>query len=130
MAETKTKHSKYPPPVSLRLTFEERTRLEQDAIGMSLSAYIRSRLFDNKTSPRRKRQKVRIKDHKILAQLLGLLGQSRIASNLNQLAKASNKGALPVTTDIEKEIKEACAYVKHIREMLIEALGLQPEGRQ
>lgn len=31
---------KYPPPFSLRLTFEERTRLEREAGAQSLGAYI------------------------------------------------------------------------------------------
>lgn len=41
---------KYPPPFSLRLTFEERERLERDAAGMSLGAYIRSRLLSEMTA--------------------------------------------------------------------------------
>ena len=32
------------PPFSLRLTFEERAKLERDAAGMALGAYMRSRL--------------------------------------------------------------------------------------
>jgi hypothetical protein len=37
--------------VSLRLSFKEKARLQQDAAGMSLSAYIRSRLFDPENPP-------------------------------------------------------------------------------
>ncbi len=36
---------KTPPPFSLRLSFEERARLERDAGDMPLGAYIRERLF-------------------------------------------------------------------------------------
>ena len=43
-----------PPPFSLRLTFEERARLERDAGDMPLGAYIRSRLFDQPAGDRRK----------------------------------------------------------------------------
>ena len=45
------------PPFSLRLTFEERAKLERDAAGMALGAYIRSRLLDPETVAPRKRGK-------------------------------------------------------------------------
>ena len=122
------KTSKYPPPISLRLTFEERTKLEQAATGMSLSAYIRTRLFGEDVSPRKKRHKSRIKDHETLSQLLGALGQSRIANNLNQLAKAVNMGTLPVTPDVEKDIQEACTHIRHMRTALMNALHYRESG--
>jgi hypothetical protein len=59
------------PPFSLRLTFEERAKLERDAAGMALGAYIRSRLLDPETVAPRKRGKFPVKDHQALAQLLG-----------------------------------------------------------
>lgn len=80
------------PPFSLRLTFEERAKLERDAAGMALGAYIRSRLLDPETVAPRKCGKFPVKDHQALAQLLGLLGQSRLANNVNQLARAANTG--------------------------------------
>lgn len=83
-----------PAPLSLRLTPEDRERLESDAVGMSLGAYIRWRLFDPDRPPPRHRGKAPVKDHQALSAVLGQLGQSRIASNLNQLAKAANAGAL------------------------------------
>lgn len=122
------KASKYPPPISLRLTFEERTKLEQAATGMSLSAYIRTRLFGEDVSPRKKRHKSRIKDHEVLSQLLGALGQSRIANNLNQLAKAVNMGTLPVTPDVEKDIQEACSHIRRMRTALMNALHYREDG--
>ena len=94
--------NKRPAPFSLRLTFEERARLEKDATGISLSAYIKWRIFDPDKPPPRKRGKAPVKDHKVLAALLAKLGQSRLASNLNQLAKAVHTGSLPVTPDTEK----------------------------
>ncbi len=120
--------SKYPPPISLRLTFEERTKLERAATGMSLSAYIRTRLFGEDVSPRKKRHKSRIKDHETLSQLLGALGQSRIANNLNQLAKAVNMGTLPLTPDVEKDIQEACTYIRQMRTALMNALHYREDG--
>lgn len=117
--------NKRPAPFSLRLTFEERARLEKAASGISLSAYIKWRIFDPDKPPPRKRGKAPVKDHKVLAALLAKLGQSRLASNLNQLAKAVHTGSLPVTPDTEKDIRRAAQDVHDMRALLILALGLK-----
>ena len=116
-----------PAPFSLRLTFEQRARLEAEAVGMSLSAYIHWRLFDAASPPPRRRGKHPVKDHQALAQVLGLLGQSRLSSNLNQLARSANTGSLPVTPDTEAALMSAAADVQEIRRLLIEALNLGAE---
>jgi len=119
------KLAKYPPPFSLRLTFEQRTRLEQEAGTMGLGAYIRSQLFGaDEGAGRRTRTRYPVKDEQALARVLGELGQSRIANNLNQLAKAANIGSLEVTLETETELQEACAAIQAIRRDLIAALGL------
>jgi hypothetical protein len=112
------------PPFSLRLTFEERAKLERDAAGMALGAYIRSRLLDPETVAPRKRGKFPVKDHQALAQLLGLLGQSRLANNVNQLARAANTGSLAVTPDTEEALLSATADINHMRQLLIQALDI------
>jgi hypothetical protein len=114
------------PPFSLRLTFEQRARLEQEAAGSSLSAYIHERLFGAEAPPaRRKRGKSPVKDQQAIAELLAKLGQSRLSSNLNQLARLANLGALPVTPDTETAIIEAADDIAAMRKLLIEALGLE-----
>ena len=115
-------------PFSLRLTFEERAQLEKDAAGMSLSAYIRTRLFDSEAPKRRTRGKHPVKDHTELGKLLGELGRSRIANNINQLAKAVNSGSLEVSPDTEQSIKDSCGDINWIRRTLIVALGLLAEN--
>lgn len=115
---------KRPPPFSLRLTFEERAKLEQDAAGMSLGGYIRSRLLDPSRTPPRRRGKFPVKDHRALAQLLAMLGQSRLANNVNQLAKAANSGSLPVTPETEEALLTAAREVAQMRELLMKALGV------
>ena len=99
---------KYPPPFSLRLTHEERARLLADAGRKPLSAYIRERLLGENDAPRKRQNNSPIKDHEALGRVLGALGRSRLASNLNQLAKAVNTGSLPVTPETEANLKEAC----------------------
>lgn len=124
----KDKQKKQIAPFSLRLTFEERAQLEKDSAGMSLGAYIRSRLFDSEAPKRRTRGKHPVKDHKELGKLLGELGKSRIANNINQLAKAANSGSLEVSPDTEKAIQKSCGDIQWIRRSLIAALGLITEG--
>lgn len=111
-------------PVSLRMTFEEKANLERAAAGMSLSAFIRWRLFDPDAPAPKSRGKHPVKDQRALAQLLALLGQSRIANNLNQLAKAANSGSLPVTPETEAALMHASLEVMAMRRMLMRALGL------
>lgn len=110
------------PPFSLRLTFEERARLEELAGDMPLGSYIKEKLFDR---PLRKRARLRrpVKDEQSLAKLLGMLGQSRIANNLNQIARAVNIGTLPVTPETERDIRRACAEIQLMRMELLRALG-------
>jgi len=111
----------YDPPFSLRLSFEERARLNVLAEGEPLGTYIRDRLLD--AAPKRK--KLSVNDRNALLRVLGILGQSRIANNLNQLAKAANTGSLPVTPETESALIEAARDVTFMRRMLIEALGLE-----
>jgi hypothetical protein len=111
-------------PVSLRMTFEEKANLEKAAAGMSLAAYIRWRLFAPDMPPPRTRGNFPLKDHKALAQLLALLGQSRLANNVNQLARAANTGSLAVTPDTEEALMSATADINHMRQLLIQALDI------
>ena len=110
-------------PFSIRFTFEERAALERAAAGQSLGSYIRSKLFDGDLTPRRTRGHRPVKDHTALARVLGALGQSRLSSNLNQLAKAAHIGALHVTPELEEELFNACAQIREIRTDLLKALG-------
>jgi len=120
-------NGKAPSPISLRLTKEERAALEHAAAGQSLSAHIRSCLFGENTSTRKRQRRVPVKDEIALAQTLGLLGRSKVASNLNQIAKAANCGALILDQETAAQIDEAHAHVVEMRAMLIRALGLIEE---
>ena len=74
--------------------------------------------------PPRTRGKAPVRDHILLSQLMALLGQSRLSSNVNQLAKAANSGSLPVTPETESDLRHACRDIAEIRRMLMQALGL------
>lgn len=128
-AQQKDTSKKAPPPFSIRFTFEERARLEQAAGDMPLGAYIREKLFEGELAPRRTRGRSPVKDHGELARVLAALGASRLASNLNQIARAAHIGALPVTPELAEELEEASRDIRKMREGLMKALGFPaPEG--
>ena len=62
-------------------------------------------------------------DHALLGQALALLGASRLSSNMNQIAKAAHMGALPVTPELNADLDAACAEIKVMRRVLMQALG-------
>ena len=120
-------------PFSLRLSAEERAKLEQAAGETPLAAYIKFRLFNNLPDlasyrPRRPGGRPAT-DTKLIAKLLAALGDARLASNLNQLAKHANMGTLEVSPDTERELLAACAEVHAMRRDLVAALGLKADSR-
>jgi len=118
------KRKKRPAPFSLRLTYKERARLEAAAGYMPLGAFIKGRLFDGlPVVPRQNRAPKA--DRTIIAKLLGALGHSRLSANMNQIAKAANIGALPVTPDLESDLKAACTDIAVMRQSLLKALGVK-----
>jgi len=119
----KLSRSKYPPPFSLRLTFEERAKLDALRGDIPLSQYIREELLGEDAAPRKRRGRHPVKDHEALGRVLGALGSSRLSQNLNQLARAVNTGSLPVSDAVEQELQEACAAVQDLRDDLLRALG-------
>lgn len=112
-----------PSPLTLRLTSDERAKLEELAAGMTLSAYVRACVFAEEGKRRKRRPKNAIEDKHAAAEALALLGQSRIASNLNQLAYHANIGALIVGEVERAHIAEANDHLVAIRSLLMDALG-------
>lgn len=110
-------------PVTLRLSHDERAKLEELADGMTMSAYIRACIFAKDVERRKHRPKNVIEDKKAAAEALALLGQSRIASNLNQLAYHANVVAFIEDEEVKAQILEAHEYVSEIRRVLMKALG-------
>jgi hypothetical protein len=128
IATEKAEKPKYPPPFSLRLTYAERARLESEAGDKPLGAYIRERLLGDDAAPRKRRGNSPVRDKEALGRVMGALGQSRLSSSLNQLAKAVNTGSLPVTPETEADLQEACRAVASMRDDLLRAFGKVPEG--
>lgn len=119
--------SKRPAPFSLRLSEDERARLIGEAAGAPLGTYLKAKLLGD-APVRARRTGLAVEDRKALGQVLGVLGSSRIANNLNQLAHAANVGALPVSPELEADLMATLAEVREIRRLLLAALGLKPDG--
>lgn len=111
-------------PFCMRLAFEERARLEQEAGGQPLGPYIRSRLFERPLPRKRKKRKKASQSEKILAQILQAIGKSRSASNLNQLAKAHNSGSLQLDPETLKLLQDACKAEIRTRHAILRELGV------
>ncbi|WP_299628108.1 hypothetical protein [uncultured Tateyamaria sp.] len=110
-------------PLTLRLTPAERERLKVLAAGMTFSAYARACLFAEDARTRAQAATDPVTNKKAMAEALALLGQSRIASNLNQLAYHANVGALIEDAETKEQIREANAHLLAIRTLLMEGLG-------
>lgn len=110
------------PPISVRVTPEERRLLVQRAGDAGLSAYVRHQLFgDGKRARAPRTPRPATRD---VAHILALLGESGIAASLTELAHAVSIGALPVMPETEKAIADACTAVTTMRNSLIAALGV------
>jgi len=109
-------------PVSIRLSADERSRLEAEAGRASLSEHIRARLFGE---DRRVRAIPAPKiEARQLAHVLAVLGQSELAPSLRELLRAVQIGDLPASGEIEASLTSACAATMEIRRSLMVALGL------
>lgn len=109
-------------PISIRLSADERSRLESEAGKLSLSEYIRARVFGDE---RRKRQVPAPKiEARQLAHVLAVLGQSELAPSLRDLLRAVQIGDLPSSEKTEARLAAACEATQQIRHHLMTALGL------
>ena len=116
--------SKSAPRITLRLSIEEDEKLKELSSGMAVSAYVRDQLFGSNVSRRKRRSHVPVKDQAAMSQALGLLGKTRIANNLNQLAHHANTGSLLIDDETLRQIDDAYSHVMAMRNSLIRALGL------
>lgn len=116
-----------PPILTLRLSDAERARLEQDAAGITLSAYARSKLFDGAKPLRRRTPTASVEDGEALTRALTMLGRSTEVAALKAMTKAVSNSRVQVSPETERALLEACATIDAIRKDLIAALGLKPE---
>ena len=120
-------------PFSLGLYDSERAQIERDAGNLPMGEYIRRKVLEGSEPPKRKRNPRRSHqptlDHKALAQLLGMFGQSEVFRGLLALSLAAQSGALPVDEELTDKLNGACEDVGWKRETLIVALGIKNQTR-
>jgi hypothetical protein len=114
-----------PSPISIRFSNSEKALLKARARGIPIGTFIKRIVLGDTVPARAGHARNAVQDQDSLSQLLGLLGKSHIANNLNQLAKAANFGSLPVTQETEADLRQACADVAAMRSLLMRALGLK-----
>lgn len=117
-----------PASLTLRLTADERERLERDSAGMSLSGYVRQQLFGDAAKPRRTRGKFPVKDHEALARVLSRLGRSELAMAVGGLLLAVEAKRLHLDNEQAKLLRSIENDLLFVRTNLIKALGLYPLG--
>ena len=121
-----SKSSKPLSPFTMRLNPQEREKLAQLAqdMNMSQAAFIRAKVFDG--LPLKQKKIAATLDHQTLAKLLMMLGESRIANNLNQLAKHANCGTLELDSkELEVQLNESYEAVIWMRQTLLQSMGLK-----
>jgi len=124
------KGKEYSPAFSIRLSKEERAKLDAAAGDMPIGTYIRSRLFDS-PSPRRHPRKHRPDiDRAALNKLLRELGRQHIASNLNRIMKAIEEGDLEIDEKLEMELRGFRAELRLLMRGIKKAMGKElPKGQ-
>ncbi len=112
-------------PFSIRLTASEKQLLIAKAGAISLGLFIRNRLLGDTAAPRASRRGAPAGDRNLLARILAMLGRSRLAESLGDLAAAAASGSLIFDPETKNLIRRACDDLHAMRLMLMQALGLR-----
>ena len=110
------------PPFSLRLSADERVRMERLARGMPLGAYIKACALDPKIAAKLHAQPQESR-RALLAQIIARLGS--VAETLKLIRAALDCGALDFEPETEGALRTACADLSAIKAMVMQALGLK-----
>lgn len=119
---TKEKASKR---LYIRLTVRERAELDRLSGNQTVSAYVREKALGKHAAKRITLRKPKMEDIQY-STLLANLGQSRLSSNVNQLAKHANMGTLDCSQNIEQQLEDASSAILAMRDALLMALGHRP----
>lgn len=121
-------------PISVRVTGDEKARLQEMAGAMAVSSFIRQTLLGEDVAKRPKRyikkQRKPNIDHTEIARLLGMFGQSELGRSMLALSLAAQTGDLDVTPEVSDKLEQACDDIHEIKVALIMALGIKPQGER
>ena len=119
---------KRPAPISLRLSYGEREKLEAMAGRQSLNGYIRRQLFGSNVKAQRRVSEHVLADRQIAAQLLRAIGNWDMRWALQELNLAVRDGVLHLDETTCAALRQACSDVAAMRQDLVKALGLKSEN--
>lgn len=123
MSNTSSRSIQKLSPLSIRLSAEERRALEARAGSVSLSAYVKSRLFGaTGGAVRAKARRVQM-DEAMAGRILAALGRASLVPNLAALAQAVQSGSLSADEETARHLQLACRDVAAMRALLMLALG-------
>lgn len=123
MSDLETPEKRRAPPFSIRFSEADYQRLDAHRQGMRRGTYIRAKVFDGVPL----KGVAAVGDRAALAQALALLGQSRYASNLNQIAHLAHIGALTFSPEEQEELAGALKHLAEIRSLLLKATGVRKD---
>ncbi|MCW0220179.1 MAG: hypothetical protein OJI67_17775 [Prosthecobacter sp.] len=123
------RNDKYGLPFSMRLSPEERARLDVLAGDMPIAAYMRSRLFDT-PSPRHHKMRRYDVNQSLLKKLLRELGRQHISCRLHRIMNAIDDGEVEMDDKLELELRYLCSELRHLRRNIRKALGDELSDRQ
>lgn len=113
---TTQRPEKRPPPLSLRLSDEQRRNLEMRAGDIPVSTYVKNVLFEGEDFAKASADRI------LAARLLGMLGLSDIATNLATLAEQASAGTVWDDKTLV-QVTQARDHLHAIRTLLLKALG-------
>ena len=122
-------NDKYGMPFSMRLSAQERARLDVLAGDMTTAAYVRSRLFDTPSPRSRKIRRFDV-NQSLLKKLVRQLGRQHISSRLHRILNAIDDGDLEVDDKLELELRYLCSELRHLRRNIRKALGDELSDKQ
>lgn len=114
------------PPVSIRLSDEERALLAPHAGKKPLSTYVREHVVRAHQGKRKSPAKS-ITDPVLAAKLLSALGRSEIPALLRQTLDEVDSGHLSVSRKTEERLRRAQEDIDLMRLLLVQSLGLRQE---
>ena len=122
-----TQTRQFDTSLTLRLAASERQRLDSEAKAFDLStaAYVRFLIADEEVQRKLAFLFESRQQRAEYAQILRILGESRIANNLNQIAYGLNTGTFIDSPDVTAQINEAYEAILYIRTLLIQSQGLK-----
>jgi hypothetical protein len=115
--------------ISIRVSATEQEALKRKAGKRSVGAYVRERALGEDQEPRRKASSKPPLDYGLLAQLLGKLAKSDQVSCLFLLSVAAEADRVELAENERAALEVACADVRDMRSMLMQALGLRDAER-